>query len=42
MSKFKIDIEDNLWSKFKAKCALEKVTMIKKITELITNYVKGK
>jgi hypothetical protein len=39
MSWFNIQIEDSLWNKFKAKCAIEGKTIKQKILELIKSFV---
>jgi len=37
---YKLEVPTALWLKFKSKCALENVSMLEKIIQLITSFVK--
>jgi len=42
MKKILISIEEELHNRFKAKCALESITMRDALNKLIEDYVRGK
>jgi len=41
-SYYKLEVDTNIWRKFKAKCAQDGKTMLEKIIEMIEQYVSKK
>jgi hypothetical protein len=42
MAFYKLEVPDDLWKKFKVKCAIDGISMVGKIIEMITKYVNSK